>query len=173
MSRSHVTLGRKPLGKVSRGGQGPYPDADQGNPSQPEDHRKPPRSTISYTPEEAAKFWSRVDRSGTSTDCWPWTMSKDPGGYGCAYVKSWRRMGKAHRIACELAHGPAPANKPFALHSCDNPGCCNPTHLRWGTPAENNGDMMARGRHRNSFRYYAKRGLRLVPTLPRALGGAS
>lgn len=37
---------------------------------------------------------------------------------------------------------PAPANN--ALHSCDNKGCWNPGHLRWGTSADNARDYAQR-----------------------------
>lgn len=54
----------------------------------------------------------------------------------------------AHRLSCEFAHGPAPSSKHFACHSCDNPKCINPDHLRWGLPQENVNDMMERKRHK-------------------------
>lgn len=53
----------------------------------------------------------------------------------------------ASRIACFLAHGPAPEGKPHALHSCDNPACCNPNHLRWGSVKDNVRDALERNRH--------------------------
>jgi hypothetical protein len=34
----------------------------------------------------------------------------------------------------------------FVLHSCDNPPCCNPRHLRVGTWADNTADMVERDR---------------------------
>lgn len=41
------------------------------------------------------------------------------------------------------------------MHLCDNPPCCNPAHLRLATQAENNADMMAKGR--NGTNGYEKR----------------
>lgn len=40
---------------------------------------------------------------------------------------------------------PDPPND-FALHSCDNPPCVNPRHLRWGSRQENADDMLERNR---------------------------
>lgn len=52
----------------------------------------------------------------------------------------------AHRIAFRLTHGKWP--EPLALHSCDNPPCCNPAHLFEGTPLENMRDKVQKGRYR-------------------------
>ena len=61
-------------------------------------------------------------------------------------LTAWGKIGLlyAHRIACERAHGPAPHDQPFALHSCDNPPCVNPEHLSWGTPSRNGLERWAR-----------------------------
>lgn len=46
-----------------------------------------------------------------------------------------------------LAHGrPIPAGM-SVMHSCDNPPCVNPAHLRVGTPADNNLDTTTKGRN--------------------------
>jgi hypothetical protein len=50
-----------------------------------------------------------------------------------------------HRIVAFLVYGePAPGQ--HALHSCDNPPCINPDHLRWGTQKENVQDTKNRNR---------------------------
>lgn len=71
-----------------------------------------------------------VSRRGPD-DCWEWLGPRNNQGYG--------RIGLlyAHRVACERAHGPAPAGLPFATHSCDNPPCVNPAHLSWGDASSN------------------------------------
>lgn len=54
----------------------------------------------------------------------------------------------AHRVMCEAVHGPAPAEKPQAAHSCGNghEGCVNPRHLSWATNSENQLQRYAQGR---------------------------
>ena len=76
-------------------------------------------------------------------DCWPWLRSVDRNGYGKLQIhgKNW----KAHRYICALVHGERDSTW-LAIHSCDNRRCCNPAHLRWGTPQENSDDRMIRGR---------------------------
>jgi hypothetical protein len=58
-------------------------------------------------------------------------------------------MLSAHVVAWILTNGPLPADKPWGLHRCDNPPCCNPGHVFPGTNAENVTDMVAKGRHRH------------------------
>jgi hypothetical protein len=87
-------------------------------------------------------FWSKVEKRGDS-ECWGWKAQKRWDGYG-----RWRHLGRAvfaHRFSYELHHGPIPQGM-HVLHSCDNPGCTNPKHLRLGTHDENMAEMAAKGR---------------------------
>lgn len=95
------------------------------------------------------EFWSRVERHADD-ECWPWLgANAGPGTYGRLRV-SGRVIG-AHVISLVISTGSRPEGA-FALHSCDNPPCVNPAHLRWGTPRDNITDAVLRGRHRANER---------------------
>jgi len=103
------------------------------------------------SPKDVQRFWSKVDRK-KSNSCWPWiAKARHWFGYGLFKVNIAGLPGgrnvPASRLACFLVHGAPPEGKPYALHSCDNPGCCNPAHLRWGSQADNVDDAVLRGRN--------------------------
>lgn len=75
--------------------------------------------------------------------CWMWTGAKNPTGYGVIKVKG--KQWSVHRYASTLADGEIPAGV-HVLHTCDNPLCCNPAHLRKGSHADNMADKRAKGR---------------------------
>lgn len=54
---------------------------------------------------------------------------------------------RAHRFSLALSTG---ADQPvlLAVHTCDNPPCVNPSHLRWATQRTNIRDMDAKGRRK-------------------------
>lgn len=90
------------------------------------------------------RFWKSVDTSGGYDACWPWLGSLLPGGYGS--VSFLGRRTTAQRIAYELDTGDPIPDELSALHSCDNPPCCNPRHVFPGTQKQNINDMLAKGR---------------------------
>jgi len=64
-------------------------------------------------------------------------------GYGIAVF--WEKAISTHRLAYALANDGVPLGK-HVLHHCDNPPCCNPSHLWVGTNQENHWDKERKGR---------------------------
>jgi hypothetical protein len=77
-----------------------------------------------------------------SSDCLPFPFARDKKGYGHLWANG--RKTTAHRLVCELAHGPAPECH-AAAHACGNAWCVNPTHLSWKTYQENEADKFRHG----------------------------
>jgi hypothetical protein len=101
------------------------------------------------------KFWNQVDRLHPH-DCWNWTGHCNPvTGYG--YFSNRKYM-SSHRMAYELTYGKIPEGM-CILHSCDNPKCCNPAHLRVGTQQDNVDDREERNykRRNGSNAFYKSR----------------
>jgi hypothetical protein len=91
------------------------------------------------------RVWGHIN-IGNPNECWEWVGGKNKDGYGRLNISG--RIDRAHRVVYRLANGDIPPNK-IILHSCNNPSCCNPNHLRAGTYKENTHDMMVSGRNRN------------------------
>ncbi len=78
------------------------------------------------------RFWEKVDASG---DCWEWTASCQPSGYGQISIGHDGTL-LAHRVAWELLVSPIPIGMQLD-HLCRNKRCVNPDHLEPVTWQEN------------------------------------
>lgn len=87
-----------------------------------------------------------------TTSCVEFTGPRCPKGYGYAWVGDVGKKVRMHRWAYVQAHGiPLSAIEgQVVLHTCDNPPCVNPAHLRIGTQADNVQDMITKGRDRKA-----------------------
>lgn len=78
----------------------------------------------------------------SETGCWVWQRGKTK-GYGS--IRENGRHVLVHRRAFELWNGSIPKGLDV-LHRCDNPPCCNPSHLFLGTDQDNQDDCYKKGR---------------------------
>jgi len=98
-------------------------------------------------------FWKHVDIK-SSNECWEWTGAKNKLGYG--RVRYHQQNWKAHRLAWFLTNGNI--DDLHVCHHCDNPSCCNPSHLFLGTAADNMRDCSEKGRHPRNTTHYLPEG---------------
>lgn len=101
--------------------------------------------------DDPKRFWSQVFKTDT---CWFWIGgTTNMWGYGQILIK--KKLILVHRYSFFLHHGYWPT--PCCLHSCDNPLCVNPAHLREGTNQDNSNDAVARNRRPKGERHACSR----------------
>ena len=97
-------------------------------------------------------------RNMTDDEFWEWFQTKyealtPTDGTNCIEWKGARSLGygvvrrhgtnlRVHRLTLERTLGRPLREGMCALHSCNNPPCCNPDHLREGTNQENVDDKL-------------------------------
>jgi hypothetical protein len=103
---------------------------------------------IELTAQDVERFWNLVEKRGDD-ECWLYKGFRDKDGYGMFSIPSITRTVKtgphkghnkwvtvrSNRVAFKIANDAIDSR--MVLHSCDNPPCCNPFHLRQGTNEQN------------------------------------
>jgi len=106
----------------------------------------PPRTRTQA--QQIAIFHSRCKiNENTPEKCLEWQRGLFNSGYGKFQYQGKQML--THRLSYELFHGRPITEGMFLLHSCDNPKCVKPDHLREGTNQENMDDRNSRNRQAN------------------------
>lgn len=90
--------------------------------------------------EVSSYFEKQIARDVDECFDWPYGIRN---GYGSIWVDG--KTYRVNRLALIRTSGDAPEGKRLALHSCNNPLCFNPRHLRWGSHKENEEDKVKDG----------------------------
>lgn len=94
---------------------------------------------------EPMAFLESILDAEWSEDCIIWPFVRDRNGYGKLRYED--RCRSANQVILEKTVGPAPPDKPMALHACSKGhlGCCHPKHLIWGNQPQNMEHMVEAG----------------------------
>ena len=96
-----------------------------------------------------------------SNGCWIWQGNKTYNGYGQTGYRSKTRI--LHRKMFEVVNGVTLGRWEYACHSCDVKLCCNPAHLRKGTPLDNQVDSVMKRRNGEQQVTHCPRGHEYTP----------
>lgn len=110
---------------------------------------RPPRSWAMIAPHLTAEVMAKLSlriTKGAPDECWPCAGLHSSGGYGTVNVPGVYGPVGAHRIIFAKANPSVDFEGLYILHRCDNPVCCNPSHLFSGTHTDNMRDMADKGR---------------------------
>ncbi len=98
-----------------------------------------------YTGNVYFKFFKKLSKKDSG--CWEWNGYKDRDGYRM-WCNNWL---KEQRASFKLFLGDIP-NSLLVRHTCHNPSCCNPEHLKLGTAQDNATDCVKAGRSLSGFK---------------------
>lgn len=111
-----------------------------------------PRSLPKHIPLCREKiFWLKIEK-GLPDQCWPWKGggSNGYGAFSLMVSDGLYRNFMATRLVLFFTTLLYPLDMQ-ALHTCDNPSCCNPNHLYWGNQKQNIKDAIDRKRYKGYF----------------------
>ena len=95
------------------------------------------------TDKDITRFNSKFTK-GTEDECWIWNATKDSDGYGRIKIQGKSKI--ATHVAFYLKEHRWPETGKLICHSCDNPSCVNPKHLREDTHAGNHAERNLKNR---------------------------
>lgn len=104
-------------------------------------------------PGDIDGFLSLIGAPDPETGCREWLGARFAGGYGL-WREGDRPLG-AHRVALALALGESTPGDTWTLHHCDNPPCCEESHLYLGDNDQNVLDRVTHGRQRRGQEHHA------------------
>ena len=104
---------------------------------------------MNVTAKQIRLFHYKYTKEESLEGCWEWLYATNSAGYGLFRVPP--RCQLAHRVSYWIHKGPFDLQKDL-MHTCDNPACVNPDHLKLCDHAMNMADRIAKGRARASQR---------------------
>lgn len=98
---------------------------------------------VAATPPEE-RIWSKIGPVQPN-GCWTWLGATHPAGYGLL-GKSKGGIVRATHVMWKIHTGERVPKGMYICHTCDNPPCCNPQHLKLASPRWNSQDAIQKGR---------------------------
>jgi DNA-binding CsgD family transcriptional regulator len=92
------------------------------------------------------RFWDKVDKTSSENGCWLWMAGCNKDGYGRFSLNN--KMYLAHRLTLAQHLGRPLLQDMCSTHQCPggpNRKCCNPSHLKEATHADNEQDKIRDG----------------------------
>jgi|SaaInlV_200m_DNA_3_1039701.scaffolds.fasta_scaffold02567_5 predicted DNA-binding protein YlxM (UPF0122 family) len=124
------------------------------------DLTKPYDNQMGYSDDILDRFWSKVEfkylENGEidTNACMEWTAGTNYNSYGQFTIGKIHYL--THRFSFECFNGPVDFDL-VVRHTCNNPLCLNPLHLKVGTQQENIDDMMAANRQSKNVESLTKK----------------